>query len=173
MTRLSFLVVPLVISGLAILTVYPALAADHGATRNVVVVGENGEKATVTFDGSRLTVTAEEGDDISVQEVDLAEIAAMVDDALAGAMVGVEAALDAFAESDIEVRMESDHQLVVQADGKSTTIDLGAMMAAVAEAMDDIAVEFDADAADEGELEQEIANLRAEIERLRAELPQR
>lgn len=168
MTRLRFLVI-----GLAILPVHPALAGDDGGTRNVVVVGENGEKATFTLDGSRLTVTAEEGDDISVREVDLAEIAAMVDDALAGAMAGMEAALDALAESDIEVRMDPDHQLVVRADGESTTIDLDEVMAAVAAAMDDIAVEFDADAADDGELEQEIADLRAEIESLRAELQQR
>lgn len=168
MTRLSILVL-----GLALLAGHPALGGDDGGKRNVVVVGENGEKATFTLDGSRLTVTAEEGDDISVQEVDLAEIAAMVDDALAGAMVGMEAALDALAESDIEVRMDPDHQLVVRADGESTTIDLDEVMAAVAAAMDDIAVEFDADTADEGALEQEIADLRAEIESLRAELQQR
>jgi diacylglycerol kinase family enzyme len=147
-----------------------AFAGDDGAKRNVVVVGENGEKATFTLDGSRLTMTAEEGDDISVREVDLAEIAALVDDALAGAMVGMEAALDALAESDIQVHVDPDHRIVVQADGESTSIDLAAVMDAVSAAMQEMAGEFDADAADEGELQREIAELRAEIEALQAEL---
>jgi hypothetical protein len=168
MTRLGILVV-----GFTLLFGIDALAAEGGGKRNVVVVGDNGEKATFTLDGTRLTVTAEEGDDISVKEVDLAEIATMVEDALSGAMVGMSAALDALAASDIQVRVDPEHQLVVQADGKSTTVDLDEVMNALSAAMDDVAVEFDDHGADEGELQQEIDALRAEIDKLRAELNQR
>ncbi len=168
MTRLKTLV-----AGFVLLAATATFAGDDGGKRNVVIVGDNGEKATLTLDGSRLTVTAEEDGDISVREVDLAEIAAMVDDALAGAMVGMEAALDALAESDIEVRVDPEHRVVVHADGASTAIDLDEVMAAVSEAMDGIAVELDGNGEDEEQLQQEITALRAEIDALRSELKQR
>jgi antitoxin component of MazEF toxin-antitoxin module len=158
------------VAGLFLFAAAVAFAGDDGGKHNVVIVGENGEKATLTLDGSRLTVTAEEGDDISVKEVDLAEIATMVDDALAGAMVGVQAAFDALAEQDIQVRVDSEHQIVVEADGETTKIDLDEVLDEVAAAMDQAAREFDEDSADEAELQQEIDALRAEIDKLRSEL---
>jgi len=167
MTRLRILV-----AGFALFAAVAAFAGDDGGKRSVVIVSENGEKATLSLDGSRLTVTAEEGDDISVKEVDLAEIATMADDALAGAMVGVQAAFDALAERDIQVRIDPEHQIVVEADGEITKIDLDEVMAAVAEAMDEIAVEFDDNSADEADLQHEIDALRAEIDKLRSELKQ-
>jgi hypothetical protein len=162
----------ILVAGFVLFAAAVAFAGDDGGKHNVVIVGENGEKATLTLDGSRLTVTAEEGDDISVKEVDLAEIATMVDDALAGAMVGVQAAFDALAEKDIQVRVDPEHQIIVDADGETTTIDLDEVMDAVAAAMDKVAVEYDESSADEAELKQEIDALRAEIDKLRSELKQ-
>ncbi len=167
MTRLRILV-----AGVALLASVAAFAGDDGP-RNVVIVGENGEKATLTLDGSRLTVTAEEGNDISVHEVDLAEVAAMVDEALEGAMVGLQAALDGLAEQDIQVRVDPDHQFVVEADGQTTSIDLDEIMNAVAQAMDDISVDIEGVDLEEAELQEEIAALRAEIDQLRSELKQK
>ena len=118
-------------------------------------------------------MTAEEGDDISVREIDLAEIAAMVDDALAGAMVSVQAALDALAEQNVQVRVDPEHRIVMEAEGNTTTIDLDDVMATVAEALDGVAAEFDDASADEAALQHEIDALRAEIDELRSELKQR
>lgn len=167
MTRFRILV-----AGVALLASVAAFAGDDGP-RNVVIVGENGEKATLTLDGSRLTVTAEEGDDVSIREVDLAEVAAMVDEALEGAMVGLQAALDGLAEQDIQVRVDPDHQVVVAADGQTTTIDLDEIMNAVAQAMDDISVDIEGVDMEEAELQEEIEALRAEIDQLRSELKQK
>jgi hypothetical protein len=160
----------ILVACLTLLTTVAAFAGDDGGKHNVVVVGDDGDKATFTIDGSRLTVTAEDGDDITVKEIDLAEISALVDDALDGALVGLESALDALAESDIQVRVDPEHRIVVSADGETTTIDLQEMMDAVSAAMDKVEVETDDQSADEVELQREIDALRAEIDKLRSEL---
>jgi hypothetical protein len=162
----------IIVAGLAIMAAAAAHAGDDGGKRNVVIVGENGEKATLTLDGSRLTVTSQDGDDISVKEVDLGEIASMVDSALSDAMVEVQAAFDSLAEKDLEVRVDPEHQLVVKADGETTTIDLDEVMNAVTQALDGVAIESAGDSADEADLQREIDALRAEIDELRSELKQ-
>ncbi len=163
----------ILVAGFTLLAAAGVFASEDHGKRNVVIVGENGEKATLSLDGSRLTMTAEEGDDISVREIDLAEIAAMVDDALAGAMVSVQAAFDALAEQDIQVRVDPEHRIVMEAEGNTTTIDLDEVMATVAEALDGVATEFDDASADEAALQHEIDVLRAEIDELRSELKRR
>lgn len=157
---------------LALVSVTAAFAGDDGAKRNVVIVGDDGDKATISIDGSLLTVTAEDGDDITVKEIDLAEIAALVGDALDEAMVGLDSALDELAASDIQVRVDPEHRIVVDADGETTTIDLHEVMDAVAAAMDHVDADVADVTADEAELQREIASLRAEIDKLRAELKQ-
>lgn len=143
-------------------------AAEDG--RTVVIVGDKGDKATITLDGTRLTVTAQDGDNVSVSEVDLSAVAAVVGDALEGAVSGIQAALDELADRDVEVSVDTEHQVVVQVDGKTTTFDLDEVMTAVAGAVDELGEEMDGASKDDEELQQEIDALRAEITRLRAEL---
>ena len=179
MARFRILISALV-AALCVVAAAAATAGDDYQKRSVVIVGEDGEKATLTFDGSRLTVTAQDGDDISVHEVDLAEIAGLLDEAIEGAMAGVQAAFDALAAQNIEVKIEPEHRVVVNADGTTTTVDLDAVMAAVAGAMENLATDIetadeisgDEISGDEAQLQQEIEELREEIARLRSELDQ-
>lgn len=157
-----------------------ALAGDHPSHRNVVIVGDDGDKATITLDGSRLTVTAEEGDDISVKEIDLAEVANLVGDALDDALASLGVALDELSAADIDVRVDPANRVVVRSGDQTTTVDLAEVMASVSAALKDLEVVVtddeatdDAagdDAAEEAQLRAEIKALQAEIDALEAEL---
>lgn len=172
--------VRLLVCALLLTLATAALGGDHPSHRNVVIVGDDGEKATVTLDGSRLTVTAQDGDDVSVKEIDLAEVAHLVGDALDDALAGLGVALDELGDTDVDVRVDADHRVVVRSGDETTTIDLAEVMASVSGALADLEIviaddaatagEASADAAEEAQLQAEIATLRAEIAKLQADL---
>lgn len=165
----------ILVCALALTFASAALAGDPASQRNVVIVGDDGGKATITLDGSRLTVTTEDGDDVAVKEIDLEQVAGLIDGALDEALAGLDAAFDELAEADIDVRVAPDHRVMVRSGDKTTTIDLAEVMSSVSAALGDIEVvasedETTGDAAEEAQLRAQIAALRAEIDSLRAEL---
>ena len=100
---------------LCILTVFALTAValadsvpDHDGGR-LVVIGENGDHATVTLDGSRLHVVTVEDGDVAVHEFDFTLLGEIFDDAFGAALEGVDEALDALEDQDLNISFCDDH----------------------------------------------------------------
>jgi len=133
-----------------------ATAYDHDSdhekrdVRRVVVVGDDGEEATLTLDGGKLRVKAVSDGDVEIHEIDIAEIGVMVDEILGDVLGGLEDVFGEMAENNIEVRCEDENRLVISGDGHTTTLDVEEMMEELHETLEDVFTELEAEFGDIG-----------------------
>lgn len=162
-------------------------AVDRRETRRVVIVGDDGQEATVTLDGSRLRVIATDGDEVQVEEIDLSEIGALVNEAITEAMRGVNDALDHLADHDFSMHVSPERRIRVESDMADLEFDMDEILAeveaSVNEAMRELQRELDSHADRDrhrhervapGRVaeDEEMAGLREEIDALQREIRQ-
>jgi hypothetical protein len=128
-----------VTAGAALADAPDPAAKDRGPAR-VVILGEDDQHVTLTFDGNQLQIVGVDRDEVEVTTIDLEELGQKIDEAVSAAMQGLETALEALAFCSIS---DGGHQAVVHRRRAP---------------------------ADHADLQAEIAELKAEIAQLRAEL---
>lgn len=147
--------------------------APHAAVTRVVhgKPGEHGD-VKIDMDGHRMTVIATEDGKVTTTVVDLEQVGDLVGDA-------VKQAMDALKDTQLQVRVGQDNRIDVSTADGTTEVDLDAIMADVAKAVQAGLEEIDTgdwsshgprDARDEAELRKELADLQKEMRGLREEL---
>jgi hypothetical protein len=147
-----------------------ALADDDPATNHrMVILGDGGDHATVTLDGSHLQVVSVESGVHRVHEIDLSMLGAIIDGAVSNAL----SQLDREFTGEIEV--DADHQVHIRRDHGTHTIDLSGVAARLEASLAHLHAELDRefghwDADHEDEERDEAAELREELDALKQEL---
>jgi len=161
---------------LGLLLATAALATEPGdatESRQIVIVGDDGERVVVSLDGTELTVISEDADGSSVRMVDMEQIGRLVGDAL-GDLDGHLAILQ---DLQLDMHMGNDNRLNVSWEDETFELDVNEIMVQIGEALETGLGDFDTDdwsdvhvrdRSDE-DLRQELRELKAELRELRQE----
>jgi hypothetical protein len=150
-----------------------ATAADRN-DRSFVVVGDDGDRVSLTIEGGELTLVTDEDGRTSVRIVDLEQIGTLVSQ-------GLEDALAAVRDMQLEVHMGGDNMLAFSHDDETVELDVNALVQEIGEMLQhgfaevehgDWVVSRDRDRT-EAELRRELRDLKREMRELRRELERR
>lgn len=159
-----------------------AVAGEPDCRQRVVIVGEDGDEATVTLTGSRLQVVTIEDGDQAVHEFDFSCLGGLIDEAVTSAMVGLESALEDLEREEISIHMDDMDQIVISHGDQVAAFNLQVLAAQLEQTLAHFHVDLErelgaiefvdgADEQDEAEqLREELDNLKAELDRLRGDL---
>ena len=159
-----------------------AFAGERDCQQRLVIVGDDGDEATVTFSGNRLQVVAIEDGDRTVHEFDFSCLEGLIDEAVTSAMAGLEAAFEDLEQQEISIGMDGPDQIVISHGDQMASFNLEVLAAQLERTLADIHLDFDLelepdefvhDANERNEAEQlreELDNLKAELARLQSDL---
>lgn len=171
--------------GLAVLLPTVTSAAEPGtetAKSSVVVKDGNGGDVTVSLDKGMLTMISTEDGHTSTRVVDLQAAGLLASDAIEGALAGLDDVFDELADLQLQFRLGQDNRLNLSYDDTDLELDLDQVMTQIASAVQSGLQELDTsswtsrqarwDGASDEDLQRELADLKTEMEALRAELRQ-
>lgn len=153
--------------------VLPSLAGDREDTRRIVVIDDDGHEQTITMhDGQlELVMTSDAGSE--VHAFDMEALAPVFDEALTTAMAGLEEALVAWQEADIDIRVEDDMLTIEQGD-RVQAVNVKMLAHTIDEALSGVFAGLEHPRGwhevAEDDLDAEMTSLRAEVEALQEEL---
>jgi len=159
-----------------------AVAGERDCQQRLVIVGDDGNEATVTFNGNRLRVVATEDGNSSVHEFDFSCLEGLIDEAVTSAMAGLEAAFEDLERQEISIGMDGPDQIVISHGDQTAAFNLEVLAAELERTLADIHLDFGRELEpdefvqitseqDEAEqLREELDNLKAELARLRSDL---
>lgn len=155
-----------------VLAAAPTATAETGRPHRVIIIEDDGAQHTITLDGSSLEFLSQEDGGETVVAFDLAALGPVIDEAVAGALAGLDGALAAL--DDFDVRVEDDVLAIRQGDDV-TRVDLEDLGRRIDIARQEMRRELAHEGIVIGDARDrtgEAADLRAEIAALQAELTQ-
>ena len=165
---------------LVVLAAAMTATAETERPQRVIVIEDDGAQHTITLDGSSLEFLSQEDGGETVVAFDLAALGPVIDEAVAGALAGLDGALAAL--DDIDVQVEGDVLVIRQGDDL-TRVDLDDLGRRVDIAMQEVRRDLQREGIVIGglsdhddataDLRAEIAALQEELARLRADLEAR
>jgi len=159
-----------------------AVAGERDCQQRLVIIGDDGDEATVTFTGNRLQVVAIEDGSRSVHEFDFSCLEGLIDEAVNSAMAGLETAFEDLERQDISISLEDANQIVISHGDQIAAFNLEILAAQLEQTLANINFDFGrelggsefvhgADEQSETEqLREELDNLKAELARLQSDL---
>ena len=163
------------------LVALPALAGDRDEARRIVVVDDQGHEQTITLNDNQieLVVTTEDGTEVHAFDMDA--LAPVIDEAMGTALVGLEEAMAALREADLEIHVDDD-MLTIEHGDQVRAVNVTMLARTIDEALSGFFANLDGTrhrhrvaATDDLDLEtealrEEIAALQDELRQLQAEL---
>jgi len=156
-----------------VLLAAPFALADNDSHR-LVVIGDGSNQATVKIDGNQLHVVAIDDGEVSVHEFDFSQLGEIIDEAVSAAMVGLEDAFD----EDLTIHVDDDHMVHVSHGDQACAFNMQLLAHELKNTLAGIHANIDLELHGAGgvhthrehEAHDSTAELRMELDRLKAEL---
>ncbi len=159
------------ILGAALLAAPFALADADGSGNRVIVIGNDGEHATVTLDGNHLQVVSVEDGDVSVHEIDFSHLSEIIDGAVSAAMEGLDEVFD----EELNIRVDSDNMIHMSHGDQACAVNISVLAQELSNTLAEVHRNVGRELkhtrrVHHGHEQETTEDLKAELDQLRAEL---